>query len=133
MTCLVIVSADFADLARDVTASIMSIVVFPGAIFESRNPCSSVDESVNSLASSSTDPLTESSKVLLVSSFEGELGREKSDDSSKGPNDGIPSGRHSGKLLGVDSGGPSVPEFTSKLVCEEEHADRSSVDESVAS
>ena len=83
LTCLMIVLAEFADLAREVTASIMSSVVFPGAISESRNPCSSVGESVNSSASSRTDPLSGPSKVLLVPSFEWELGREKRGDSPK--------------------------------------------------
>ena len=78
LTCLAIVLAEFTDLARDVTASIMSSFVFPWAISESRNPCSSDDESVNPFASSSTDSLTDSPNVLLVPSFEwGAMSREK--------------------------------------------------------
>ena len=125
--------AEFADLARSVTSSVKRSVVLSGAICESRKLCSCVGESVNSLASSGTDPFAESSKVLLVRSFEGELGRENRDDPTNGSNVGISSGRPSGPLLGVSSGGPSAPVLMSKLVREEEQADRSSADESVSS
>ena len=94
--CLAIYLAEFTDLARAETASIMRSAISPGVIWESHNLCSRVDESVDSLASSSTDPFTESSKVLLVPSFEGEIGRENKDDSPNDANDGTSSGRPSG-------------------------------------
>ena len=120
-------------MVRAVTASIMRSVVISWAICESRKLCSRVGECANSLASSSTDPFTDPSNVFLSPSFEGELGRENKDDSPNDSNVGTSSGRPSGPRLGVSPGGPNAPVLMSQLVCDEEHDDCSSVDESVVS
>ena len=96
LACLAIYLAEFAGLARAVTSSIMRSAVSPGAICDARKLLSRVGESVNSLASSSTDPFTESSNVLLVPSFEWEIGRCNKDDSPNDSNVGTSSGRPSG-------------------------------------